>query len=189
MLWGLESSEVELSMGVMREVWQGSELAEICQQCHMSVMGHNSIPLSRISAWDPEVCGRPMEGLQDSVHSWQGLKQRLTAELSWWMAKFRKEFWRNSARGYKPSESCKRISSSSSQLLYHVHYSQFFQHHHESHGFVCWWLWQWNRTCRMRGCCQIVQGGPGHGRGLGKGSEDKGSMGRASERVGSRSSH
>jgi len=29
MLWGLMSSKVELSVGVMREVWQGSELAEI----------------------------------------------------------------------------------------------------------------------------------------------------------------
>ena len=27
--------------GVMREAWQDSELANISQQCHMSVMGHN----------------------------------------------------------------------------------------------------------------------------------------------------
>ena len=42
MLQGLMSFKVELSMGVMREVWQGSELAKICQQCHMSVMGCNT---------------------------------------------------------------------------------------------------------------------------------------------------
>jgi len=29
--------------GVMREVWQGSKLAKICQQCHMSVMGCNTL--------------------------------------------------------------------------------------------------------------------------------------------------
>ena len=28
----------------------GSELAEVCQQSHISVMGHNSIPPSRISS-------------------------------------------------------------------------------------------------------------------------------------------
>ena len=33
------------------------ELAEICQKSHMSVMGHNSIPLSRISSQYPEVHG------------------------------------------------------------------------------------------------------------------------------------
>ena len=36
------------------------ELANISQQCHMSVMGHNSIPPSKILSQDPEVCGRPM---------------------------------------------------------------------------------------------------------------------------------
>ena len=42
MLQGLMSSKVELSVGVMREVWQGSELAEISQQCHVSVTGCNN---------------------------------------------------------------------------------------------------------------------------------------------------
>src|SRR5882724_2913942 len=32
----------------------GSELAEVCQQIHVSVTGHNSIPPSRISSRDPE---------------------------------------------------------------------------------------------------------------------------------------
>jgi len=32
----------------------GSELAEVCQQSHMSVMGRNSISPSRISSRDPE---------------------------------------------------------------------------------------------------------------------------------------
>ena len=41
MLWGLMSSKMELSAGVMREVWQGLEVAKICQQFHMSVMGCN----------------------------------------------------------------------------------------------------------------------------------------------------
>ena len=41
MLQGLMSSEVELGVGVMREVWQGLELAKIYQQCHMSVIGCN----------------------------------------------------------------------------------------------------------------------------------------------------
>ena len=35
----------------------GSELAEVYQQSHMSVMGRNSIPPSRISSRDPEVHG------------------------------------------------------------------------------------------------------------------------------------
>ena len=43
MLWGLMSSKVELSMRVMGEVWQVSELAEISQQCHVSVTGHNTL--------------------------------------------------------------------------------------------------------------------------------------------------
>ena len=38
-----------------------SELADICQQSHVSVMGCNSIPPSRISSRDPEVHG--MDGL------------------------------------------------------------------------------------------------------------------------------
>jgi len=42
MLWGLTSSKVELGVGVMREVWQDLELANISQQCHMIVMGHNN---------------------------------------------------------------------------------------------------------------------------------------------------
>ena len=32
----------------------GLELAKVCQQSHMSVMGCNSIPPSRISSRDPE---------------------------------------------------------------------------------------------------------------------------------------
>ena len=35
----------------------GSELAEVCQQSYVIVMGHNSIPPSRISSQDPEVHG------------------------------------------------------------------------------------------------------------------------------------
>jgi len=48
MLWDLMCSEVELGMGVMREASQDLELAEISQECHVSVMEHNSIPPSRI---------------------------------------------------------------------------------------------------------------------------------------------
>jgi len=42
----------------------GSELAEVCQQSHMSVTGCNSIPPSRISSRDPEVHG--MGGLWET---------------------------------------------------------------------------------------------------------------------------
>jgi len=57
-----------------------SELADIFQQSHVSVMGCNSIPPSRISPQDPEVCrtdGRLMGGRWGSMSSQQGLKQRL----------------------------------------------------------------------------------------------------------------
>jgi len=43
-LQGLMSSKVELVPGCDRNV-TGSELAEVCQQSHMSVMGcHNPVP-------------------------------------------------------------------------------------------------------------------------------------------------
>ena len=45
MLQGLMSSEVESARGVKGDV-TGSELAEVCQQSHMSVMGHNTYSLS-----------------------------------------------------------------------------------------------------------------------------------------------
>jgi len=35
---------VELSVGVMRRFEKVLELAKICQQCHMSVMGYNIMP-------------------------------------------------------------------------------------------------------------------------------------------------
>src|SRR5882724_10961308 len=46
-LQGLMSSEVELVPGGMTGDVTGSELAEVCQQSHVSVMGHNmeSFPL------------------------------------------------------------------------------------------------------------------------------------------------
>jgi len=54
----------------------GSELAKVCQQIHVSVMGHNSIPPSRISSQGPEeqvAYGEPM-----GCHTQQrGSKQRL----------------------------------------------------------------------------------------------------------------
>jgi len=50
--------------------------AEVCQQSHMSVTGHNSIPPSRILSRDPEervAYGEPM-----GCHAQQcGFKQRL----------------------------------------------------------------------------------------------------------------
>ena len=52
-LQGLMSSESGNSTGGMT----GLEPAVICQQSHVSVMGHNSIPPSRISSQDPEVHG------------------------------------------------------------------------------------------------------------------------------------
>ena len=56
-LQGLMSSKGGTSAGVVTRGVTGSELAEICQQCHMSVTGCNSIPPSRISSQDPEVHG------------------------------------------------------------------------------------------------------------------------------------
>ena len=53
-LQGLMSSEVELVPGGVTGNVTGLELAEVCQQSHVSVMGHNSIPPSRISSRDPE---------------------------------------------------------------------------------------------------------------------------------------
>ena len=49
------SSEVELVQGCVTGDVTGLELAEVCQQSHMSVTGHNSFPPSRISPRDPEV--------------------------------------------------------------------------------------------------------------------------------------
>src|SRR5882724_8801826 len=75
-LQGLMSSEVELVPGGVTGDVTGSELAEVCQQGHMSVMGHNSIPPSRISSRDPEervAYGEPT-GCRAQQ---QGLKQRL----------------------------------------------------------------------------------------------------------------
>src|SRR5882724_10575560 len=54
----------------------GSELAEGCQQSHVSVMGCNSIPPSRISSRDPEE--RVAYGeLTGCCAQQQGSKQRL----------------------------------------------------------------------------------------------------------------
>ena len=49
-LQGLMSSEGGTSAGGVTGDVTGTELAKICQQSHMSVMGHNSIPPSRISS-------------------------------------------------------------------------------------------------------------------------------------------
>ena len=49
MLQGLMSSNVELSMGVMREVGQGLELAKICQQCQVSVTGHKNVGVMKFT--------------------------------------------------------------------------------------------------------------------------------------------
>src|SRR5882724_6437140 len=48
------SSKVELVPGGVTGDVTGSELAEVCQQSHVSVTGCNSIPPSRISSRDPE---------------------------------------------------------------------------------------------------------------------------------------
>ena len=56
-LQGLMSSKGGTSAGGVTGGVTGSELAEICQQSHVSVMGCNSIPPSRISSQDPEVHG------------------------------------------------------------------------------------------------------------------------------------
>ena len=60
MLWCLMSSEVKLGTGVTREVWQDSELAEISQQCHVSVMKHNNDSAIFDCEAEHIVCGVPM---------------------------------------------------------------------------------------------------------------------------------
>ena len=50
MLQGLMSSKVGTKHRSDERVVTGLKLAEICQQCHMSVTEHNSIPPSRISS-------------------------------------------------------------------------------------------------------------------------------------------
>src|SRR5882724_10547884 len=75
MLQGLMSSEVELVPGVTGSV-TGSELAEVCQQSHVSVTGRNSIPPSRISSQDPEEWVAYGEPTRCRAQQW-GSKQRL----------------------------------------------------------------------------------------------------------------
>ena len=55
-LQGLMSSKGGTSAGGVTGDVTGSELAEVCQQSHVSVTGHNSIPPSRILSQDPEEC-------------------------------------------------------------------------------------------------------------------------------------
>ena len=69
MLQGLMSSEVELGVGVTREVWQGSELAKISQQCHVSVTGRNSVAQWTEYHIPDEEAGPQMA---QPVHSGQG---------------------------------------------------------------------------------------------------------------------
>jgi len=60
-LWGLTSSEVELSMGVTRGVWQGSELAKVCQQV-MRVLWDMTVCLcSNVSLPAPHVYAGSMD--------------------------------------------------------------------------------------------------------------------------------
>src|SRR5882724_4408979 len=57
----------------------GLGLAKICQQSHLSVTGHNSIPPSRISSRDPEE--RMSNGELTGCHAQQwGSKQRLKVQ-------------------------------------------------------------------------------------------------------------
>jgi len=53
-LQGLMSSEVELVQGCDRGCDKGLELAEVCQQSHVSVTRRNSIPPSMDLVRDPE---------------------------------------------------------------------------------------------------------------------------------------
>ena len=113
------------------------------------------------------------------------LKPRLISESSWWMAKFGTEFWRKCAGGYKPSESCKGISSSPLSAFLTCLWLLAPQCHCEAQNHVHWSLWQQNVMCRTRSHRWTAQSIFGCGRGSGKGAEDKGGM-RSIRRSGQR---